>query len=763
MTIAKSVFRQCLSDRLESGDLVRKDRNSCSVDIAMDIFEGGKSIVLPLATIKMTPSVIYITGVNESVTLDTATLILTPDPIWASDAMKGVIRMVPGEIYIKGINESVVLDTATIKMTPELSAPLKASFWAQLKIEGSLHCGPAPPLHQYHGSVFRRCPSDTLDSSMLIRQFITDSPLTRPVASEFFEPGQGVILETPVLHLTGSMSFAGINASVTLEGTIKMVPAGPSVRAGCVLEGTICLVPLNPTARLFLPPSGDDVETGLPALCYNIEVSQSLQNKVALGSFDFELTETGGYFSGIYFRDIVVSLPDHLGNLHPVFVGFFHSTDANYGEADYHESFPAYDPMWNLGMANLNDADRMILSTGSQASQTRYRQYYTYVIGFFQLGDIVRGKTSGDFGKIVELHNYGMRYFEVENPQGGTAYPDPEDGMYYFQHGEELQVNYVTIAYADGHTTNVTGDISTSPRTIGEWVKAVMGGANWQEEYGIEPFNIIDPGISPIDFIFNEGTAILPAIERVAKRMSYIFVGRPRAIGNTAIFSGYFIPQADIDTQLGLPAPVTFVVGNEYILRPIKLTMKGDQKYNRVTIKCQDFNLIWHKCVLGGDEKPVKDYFEINPDIALQEECNTRCADVYLYYRKMIATWSMTILKRQDLQYLQKLVFTGYGSEIPNGTYRIVAIKRRYAEGGTINEVDVSVVIDEDFALYLNLSRVFTDAGTEIAAMARSELLKMGANETGVATAVNEDTGKVTLITSGGQVQTGAEGDNTDT
>jgi hypothetical protein len=127
----------------------------------------------------------------------------------------------------------------------------------------------------------------------------------------------------------------------------------------------------------------------------------------------------------------------------------------------------------------------------------------------------------------------------------------------------------------------------------------------------------------------------------------------------------------------------------------------------------------------------------------------------------MIATWNMTILKRQDLQYFQKLIFSGYGSEIPNGTYRIVAIKRRYSEGGTINELDVSVVIDDDFALYLNLSRVFTDAGTEMAAMARSELLKMGANETGTVSSVTD--GKVTLITSGGQVQTGAEGDNTDT
>ena len=761
MTIAKSIFRRCIGEWLESGDLVRKDRNSCSSDIAMDIFEEGKSITLPPATIKMTPSVIYITGVNEAVTLDTATLILTPDPLWASDAMKGVIRMVPGEIYIKGINESVVLDEATIRITPELSAPLKASFWAQIKIEGSLHCGPAPPLHQYHGSIFRRCPSDTLDSSMLLRQFITDSPQTRPVASEFFEPGQGVILDTATLHLNGTMAYAGIDASVTLEGTIRMVPTGPSVRAGCVMEGTICMVPLNPTVRIFLPPSGDDVETGLPQLCYNIEITQSLQNKVALGSFDFELTETGGYYSGIYYSDIVVRLPDHLGILHPVFVGFFHSTEANYGEADYHENFPAYDPIWNLGMANLNDADRMILSPESQSSQTRYRQYYVSTIGFFHLGDIVRGKTSGDFGKIVELHNYGLRYFEIENPQGGTAYPDPEDGVFYFQHGEELQVSDVTIAYADGHTTNVTGDISTSPRTIGEWVKAVLGGPNWQEETDIEPFNIIDPGVAPIDFIFNEGTAILPAIERVAKRMSYIFLGRPRAIGSTAIFSGYFIPQADIDTQLGLPAPVTFVVGNEYILRPIKLTMKGDQKYNRVTIKCQGFDLKWYKCVLGGDEKPIKDYFEINPDIANQDETNTRCGDVYLYYRKMIATWNMTILKRQDLQYFQKLIFSGYGSEIPNGTYRIVAIKRRYSEGGTINELDVSVVIDDDFALYLNLSRVFTDAGTEMAAMARSELLKMGANETGTVSSVTD--GKVTLITSGGQVQTGAEGDNTDT
>jgi len=762
--MAANLWRHCLSNRLKSGDLLRKDRNSCSSDIAEGFFEGGKTISLPSATIRITPSVIYIKGVNEAVALDTATIIISPDPFWVSDAMKGTIRMVPGLIYIKGINEAVVLDTATIRMiTPELSPPElpKITLWAQITIEGSLHCGPAPPPHQYHGSVFRRCPSDRLDSSMLVRRFMTDNPSLRPVASEYFEPGQGVILDTATLHLTGSMSYAGIDANVTLEGTIRMVPQTPTLAAGIVMEGTIYLVPLNPTVRIFLPPSGGDIETGLPQLCTNIEISQSLQNKVALGSFDFELAETGGYYSGIYFSDVVVSLPDHLGVMHPVFVGFFHSTDANYGEADYHENFPAYDPIWNLGMANLNDADRMILSAESQASQTRFRQYFVFAElqnGWPKVGDIIQGGTTGDFGKIVYVKNYGLPCFEVENPHHGDPLNTSEG---YFTDGEVLEVGGVQLCYADGNSIDVSEEITSTPRTIGDWVRAVLGAENWQEETKVEPFNIIDPGVSPVDFIFDEGSSIIAAIERVAKRMSYVFLGRLRGDPGSAIFSGYFIPQGDIDTQLGLPTPVTFALGNEYVLRPIKMTMKGDQKYNRVTIKCQGFDLTWFKAVLGGNEKPIKDYFEINPDLATQAECNTRCADVYNYYRKMVTTWNMTILKRQDLQYLQKLIFSGYGTEIPDDTYRIVAIKRRYAEGGSINEVDVSVVLDADFALYLNLSRVFTDAGTEMAAMARSELLKMGANETGIVTAVDEITGKVTLITSGGQVRTGAEGDNT--
>jgi hypothetical protein len=121
----------------------------------------------------------------------------------------------------------------------------------------------------------------------------------------------------------------------------------------------------------------------------------------------------------------------------------------------------------------------------------------------------------------------------------------------------------------------------------------------------------------------------------------------------------------------------------------------------------------------------------------------------------MISTWQLQLTARNDLQQYQLINFTGFGTEIPNGLYRIVSIDNEYAEGGAVNLVNVSVVMIDDFALYLNLTRVFTDAALAMMALARLELAKLGTNETGIAVSVTN--GKVVLQTSDGQIRTGAE------
>jgi hypothetical protein len=87
--------------------------------------------------------------------------------------------------------------------------------------------------------------------------------------------------------------------------------------------------------------------------------------------------------------------------------------------------------------------------------------------------------------------------------------------------------------------------------------------------------------------------------------------------------------------------------------------------------------------------------------------------------------------RRSDFRLLQKLTFSGYGTEIPNGTYRIVGISYEYSNGGLTNIVTCTLVLDSQFKFYLNLNRVFTDSVSEMQSIVQDKLDKIGKSDTG--------------------------------
>jgi hypothetical protein len=97
---------------------------------------------------------------------------------------------------------------------------------------------------------------------------------------------------------------------------------------------------------------------------------------------------------------------------------------------------------------------------------------------------------------------------------------------------------------------------------------------------------------------------------------------------------------------------------------------------------------------------------------------------------------------------LQKLIFTGNVQGIPNDTYRIVGIEYKYADGGTVNAVECTLISDNQFTLYLNLSRVFTDSISEIQSLIYSTVDQLKSIEAGVATSVTN--GVVSVTTESG-------------
>lgn len=190
-----------------------------------------------------------------------------------------------------------------------------------------------------------------------------------------------------------------------------------------------------------------------------------------------------------------------------------------------------------------------------------------------------------------------------------------------------------------------------------------------------------------------------------------------------------------------------------YLVSPVTQESRGEERYNSVTVKCQSLSGQWFTsvketaAVMAETEDPIE-YYEINTEIASQEEADDRCEDLFAYYSAQINTWRATFRLRSDFELLQKLTFSGYGPQIPDDTYRIIGIDCDYSNGGVRNQVVCTLVADDQFESYLNLSRVFTDTISETQAVIQDALDRLG-EEAGVVTAISGST--VTVLTESGR------------
>ena len=512
----------------------------------------------------------------------------------------------------------------------------------------------------------------------------------------------------------------------------------------------------------------------LDPLCTSISATRKIIDKMASATISYEgITHLFG--SSTYFKQILFTMPDYLGTQNPVFLGFFPSGQATVivsGDIQY-ESFTAYDYAWYLTMQYLPFANQTYLTPDVQLLQKTYDLwYFPAAYKTIVVGDILLGATSGDYG-IVSGDRYGgydggsyYRIVTVINPANTSG---GEFGEY--TSGENLTVGGVTYGVADGHAVDVTGVITVVTPEV--FVTDLLGGmTGWQTLTGIYPYRMtpLPDGWSSssdpvaIEFDFPSKTTKIQAIEKICKYAHYIFIVKPRTVAGVLTPCAYFIPETLIDDPavgLDLPSaasPITFTSGNNFVLSPIEVDRKGEERYNRVTVKCQSLSgSEWFVSTLQtdgvsvGEEKPIE-YFEINTEIATQAECDARCTDLFNYYSNHITTYTVTFLQRSDLQIMQRVYMVGY-EEMPSDPtsddlYRIVAIKYDYKEGGTVNDVVCTLIPDSQFKFYLNLNRVFTDTITEEQNVIKGELDKIGSNELAIAQTVAA--GVVTGITEQG-------------
>lgn len=537
-------------------------------------------------------------------------------------------------------------------------------------------------------------------------------------------------------------------------------------------EGDTDNITMTPAVSAIVAPLilGDVTSpTENSALLISGSVNKTISDKMWRATFDFE-TAAEAYLRSTEFKTAYFLIPDLTNTARIVFFGILPSSSANLAVADDRCTLTAYDHAWYLTMQYLTLADRVLLSLDDQSAVETYRLNYDYCTNpylNFAEGDIVIGGTSGDSGKVLENHfsgNMGTGYLILGDVTG-----TPVSG-HYFNDNEDLDVNGVTIANANGYTMDWSSEWATYYPE--EWVRRILGGDNWEKTTGIYPYRLANSATlwNTIQrtFTFEEKTTKYQAIEQVAKYMGYIFVVKFRFVGDRYMPLAYFIPQDEIDYLIangdpnnGLDLPTSDPVGitvltpNDFV-NPVNYEEKGEEKYNRVTVKCSDSNGIWYTSksetsgVQYGDEIPVE-YFEINSEIASQAEADQRCSDLFTYYVNHIKKWNITLIKRSDLELYQKVNLGAFGTEIPSGNYRIIAIEYRYGEGGISNETQCTIIPDAQFHAYLNLSRTFTDTISEIRAIVQDELNRLEAIEAGTVTAIDGST--VTIQTERGVVK----------
>ena len=213
-----------------------------------------------------------------------------------------------------------------------------------------------------------------------------------------------------------------------------------------------------------------------------------------------------------------------------------------------------------------------------------------------------------------------------------------------------------------------------------------------------------------------------------------------------------------------LPPAAAMNYPDPHLVSGMKLTQQGDEKYNKVTVRC----LTLYKTQLqaqamtsgvnAGTEKPIE-YLENNNSLTNQTDLNSYAAGVLAYYQSQIMTWTVTFNLRSDLRLYQILLINGYDTlGIPSQSvgspydlgYRIVGIKYDFDQAGTINTVTCTIIPVRQFAAFIALSRVFPNSANNIRAVVQNELSKTPRTYTG--TTVLNDAGVVQMLTDSGQV-----------
>jgi hypothetical protein len=277
-----------------------------------------------------------------------------------------------------------------------------------------------------------------------------------------------------------------------------------------------------------------------------------------------------------------------------------------------------------------------------------------------------------------------------------------------FDYGWYLSAQYVPT---DLLVMNLDGDKSTWD----EWVAALL------DETGITAYRMTTCSAVPDkEFVFDDDTTKLDAIEEIAEATGFIFTVRWVQSGNLYIPAAYFIDPADIDdasTGLDLPAAETIAWPDDTLVAIPTLQSPTDEKINRVKVRGCDSDGNWYSATLESSDVTAgatypREYYYESGDLASQAKVNARAAALYAYFTSDSYIIEATFKQRYDLQLFQKIRFTGSGfpEKLTDlGWLRIISIT--YSAKAAEDRVTIKAVVNRDIRLILSEINTYLQDG----------------------------------------------------
>lgn len=295
---------------------------------------------------------------------------------------------------------------------------------------------------------------------------------------------------------------------------------------------------------------------------------------------------------------------------------------------------------------------------------------------------------------------------------------------------------------------------SVNPADI---ITGLLGGDDWEETTGIMPYKINQvtawgDTLNNKVFDFAIGTTKKQAIEKICAYCRFVFLVKWIVVEGIATAAAYFISEDDIDTELDLPAPVTFTYPDPYLADSIKPVVRGDERYNRVTVIGRNnaggvfFKTVESPAVAAGDELPIE-RIENSGSWTTQDQVNARAQELFEYYSETAYTFSAKAIDRMDLELLQKIKIVGY-TGVSENWMRITRIKKniRATKDGVEKTVDIEFTENVKWSALRRMYRYSSDDMTsEVETIVDDKIAQIPGMQVGTCTAIDGQAGTVVL------------------